>query len=73
MITKGAFANILDICSRAESENGALINIGEVKNKIQKIFEDYSNQGFRTLGIAYKNIGKEAIIAKENESEMIFF
>lgn len=72
MITKGAFDNILDICSQAESQNGVLINIGEVKNKIQKIFEDYSNRGFRTLGVAYKNIGKESIIAKENESEMIF-
>jgi len=72
MITKGAFDNILEICSHSESENGVLIKIEEVKDKIKKIFEDYSNQGLRTLGIAYKNIGRNSSIAKENESEMIF-
>lgn len=72
MITKGAFDNILDVCSLSESENGVLIKIEEVKDKIQKIFEDYSNQGLRTLGVAYKNIGKEVSITKEDESEMIF-
>jgi P-type Mg2+ transporter len=72
MITKGAFDNILDVCTLSESENGALIKIEEVKDKIQKIFKDYSSQGLRTLGIAYKNIGKEVSITKENESEMIF-
>jgi Mg2+-importing ATPase len=72
MITKGAFDNILDVCSQVESENGVLIKIEEVKDKIQKTFEDYSNQGLRTLGVAHKNIGKGVSITKENESGMIF-
>jgi P-type Mg2+ transporter len=72
MITKGAFNNILEICSQAESENNVLVELETEKVKIQKIFEDYSSQGFRTLGIAYKNIGNGNRITKENESEMIF-
>jgi Mg2+-importing ATPase len=72
MITKGALDNILNVCSHAESENGVLVKIEEEKDKIQKIFKDYSNQGLRTLGIAYKNTGKDIRINKDNESDMIF-
>ena len=72
IITKGAFDNILDVCSLSESENGVLIKIEEVKDKIQKIFKDYSNQGLRTLGIAYKSISEGSSITKEDENEMIF-
>lgn len=72
MITKGAFDNILNVCSQVESENNVLVKLETQKDKIRKIFEDYSSQGFRTLGIAYKNIGEDNRITKENESEMIF-
>jgi Mg2+-importing ATPase len=72
MITKGALDNILQVCSHAESENGALVKIEEEKEKIQKIFKDYSNQGLRTLGVAYKNTGSDIRVSKDSESGMIF-
>jgi P-type Mg2+ transporter len=72
MITKGAFNNILDVCSLSESENGVLVKIEEVKDKIQKIYKDYASHGLRTLGIAYKNIGKVSSIKREDENELIF-
>jgi Mg2+-importing ATPase len=41
-------------------------------NKIQKHFTEFSNQGFRTLGIAYKNIPSGSLIHKSDEKDMTF-
>jgi len=72
IITKGSFSSIIKICSYAETEDGKVIELEKVKNKIQKIFRDYSSQGLRTIGIAYKNIDRNEIIKKEDESDMVF-
>jgi Mg2+-importing ATPase len=72
MITKGALQNILDACSSAETKDGSIVTISSVYNQIQKSFEEFSHKGFRTLGVAYKKMGSDSLINKENESEMIF-
>ena len=55
MITKGALTNILEVCSSVETKEGKIVDIASMKDTIQKHFEEFSNLGFRTLGIAYKN------------------
>ena len=72
MVTKGALSNILEVCSSAETKEGTVIDLGSVKGKIQKHFEEFSNNGFRTLGIAYKNIPPDTLINKNDEKEMVF-
>jgi Mg2+-importing ATPase len=72
MVTKGALANILEVCSLAETKEGTTVKIATVKDQIQKHFEEFSNQGFRTLGIAYKDISSEPIINKDDEADMTF-
>jgi P-type Mg2+ transporter len=72
MVTKGALTNILEVCSSAETMEGNIVDLGSVKEKIQKHFEEFSNSGFRTLGIAYKNIPADNLINKSDEKEMIF-
>ncbi|OHD70814.1 MAG: magnesium-translocating P-type ATPase [Spirochaetes bacterium RBG_16_49_21] len=72
MVTKGALANILDVCSLAETKEGTIIEIASVRDQIQKHFEELSNQGFRTLGIAYKNMPSESLINKSDETGMTF-
>ena len=42
-----------DVCSYAETEYSKIIKLKKVKDKIQKVFKDYSSQGLRTIGIAY--------------------
>lgn len=71
MISKGALMNILSACKQAELSDGTKVDINTVQDKIEKQFQKLSNQGFRVLGIAYKNINKK-LIAKEDEAEMIF-
>jgi Mg2+-importing ATPase len=72
MVTKGALSNILDVCSSVEISEGNIIDIASMNDKIQKHFEEFSNQGFRTLGIAYKNIPSGSLINKSDEKDMIF-
>jgi len=72
MISKGAVPNILEVCSLAEAEPGKTIEISGIKEQIDKQFEEFSKKGFRTLGVAYKEINQQNTIRKENETGMTF-
>ncbi len=72
MITKGALKNILEICSSAEIEPGKTVEISDLKKIIEQQFEEFSKNGLRTLGIAYREMGQQKIIGKENEIDMTF-
>ncbi len=72
MVTKGALTNILDVCSSAEIKEGNIVDMASVKNQIQKHFAEFSSNGFRTIGIAYKNLSSEALINKDDEKDMTF-
>ena len=72
IITKGALQNVLDVCSSVETSEGTNVPITGVQKQIQQRFEELSSKGFRVLGIAYKDIGLEKLIAKDNEAGMTF-
>ncbi len=56
MVTKGALKNIIEVCDRYEMSDNSTGNLEEVKSEIFSIFERYSGEGFRVLGLADKNI-----------------
>ena len=72
MVTKGAFKEVLACCSTAETATGAVVTLAQVQAEIEKHYEDFSNQGFRTLGIAYREIGSKNRIVKDDETGMTF-
>jgi len=72
MITKGALQNVLEICSSVETKDGNVVDKGAYIDQINKHFEEFSNKGFRTLGVAYKNLGTVSRISKDEESGMTF-
>ena len=72
MITKGALPNILESCSLVETENRKPVEISGFKEQIEQHFEEFSEKGFRTLGIAYREMGQQEIITKEHETGMTF-
>ena len=72
LITKGAVKNILAACIKAETPSGEVIDIGPLKEKIDKMYKELSLKGLRTLGIAYRRLDKEVHITKEHESDMVF-
>ncbi|MCX6286691.1 MAG: magnesium-translocating P-type ATPase [Bacteroidetes bacterium] len=72
MVTKGALSNILDVCSNAETKEGSIVDLASMRDQIQQHFVDFSNQGYRTLGIAYKKLPTGSPISKTDEEEMTF-
>jgi Mg2+-importing ATPase len=72
MVTKGALANVLEVCTQAETSTGERVDIETVREAIQKRYEALSAQGFRTLGIAYRDCGSDTRIGKDDETGLTF-
>ncbi len=72
IVTKGALTNVLEVCSSVETADGEKADITTMKEKIQNHFEEISNKGLRTLGIAYKNMPADSLISKSDEKDMTF-
>ena len=72
MATKGALSNILEVCTTVETASGEIVPIVALQDQIQKRFEEFSEQGFRVVGVAYRKAGLQSNIAKEDEKEMTF-
>jgi Mg2+-importing ATPase len=72
LVTKGALPNVLDVCTTVEGPGGTRVEIAAVKERIQKHLEEYSAQGFRTLGVACRDVGAAARITKHDETGMTF-
>jgi Mg2+-importing ATPase len=72
MVMKGALSNVLAVCPFAENKAGDKIDMSTVKQIIQQKFEELSNQGFRVLGVAMRDMGTESVINKDSEQDMIF-
>jgi len=72
MVTKGALSNVLAVCSSAEMAEGTIVDIVSVKEQVQQHFEEFSRRGFRTLGVAYKDVSSDSVITREQEADMTF-
>lgn len=72
MVTKGALKNVLEVCSKAENGAGELVDIAALQGKIQHQLEEFSGKGYRTLGVACKNMWAASLIGKADETDMTF-
>ncbi|HVO71667.1 MAG TPA: HAD-IC family P-type ATPase, partial [Aggregatilineaceae bacterium] len=72
IVTKGALQHILEVCTSAENAAGETVPLASVRASLQRQFEDFSGQGLRTLGIAYRRLDGLRPIHKEDEVEMTF-
>lgn len=71
-ITKGAFQETLGVCNQVQTEKDTIVSLSEDKKKtLTELYERYSKEGYRTLGICWKHIDSSTI-SKEDESNMIF-
>ncbi len=60
MLTKGAFETMLSICTQAQvGDKTVPINV-EMTSAIHQRYQDWSEQGFRVLGVATKPVGKRS-------------
>jgi Mg2+-importing ATPase len=76
MITKGALRNVLEACVDAEAGRGAgparTVPIADVRAGLQERFAAYSEQGYRVLGVAVRDVTGDPIIDKADEQQMTF-
>ncbi len=71
LISKGAFSQILGICTKIKLEDESLGDIAEHVPELEKRFEQFGTDGFRAIGICYKTIDSESV-SKEIEKDMVF-
>ena len=72
LITKGAVPNVLEVCSMAQTADGAVTDLEVEREVIQQRFQEFGSRGFRALGVAYRDVGTETRITKDHEVDMMF-
>lgn len=72
MVSKGAFESIVKICKSYEKPDGCLGNIEEIRRQIFDIFDDFSSQGYRVLGLCYKDLSEASNFDDKKACDMIF-
>ncbi len=70
LISKGALDAILSVCSSAAASDGSVVPIATVAAAVQKLFLDLSNQGYRVLGVATKQMAGATTPQLTDESAM---
>ncbi|MGZ4099897.1 MAG: cation-translocating P-type ATPase, partial [Bacteroidia bacterium] len=71
LISKGAFTQVLTICSKIRMPDGKSEDISSHKDELEKKFVQYGVDGLRVIGICYKAI-TGSTFSKDDEREMIF-
>ena len=72
LVSKGAVDSILAACSSAEDAEGKIVELETMRTQLQTHFQELGAQGFRTLGVAYRDLEGEAALAKSDETGMTF-
>ncbi len=71
MITKGAFASILSVCSNVRV-GAELKPLQAMQIELQDRFQEISSQGNRVLGIATKSEATQTQVSVNDEKDMVF-
>jgi len=73
LITKGALANILKLCTQVQVGDASHSLDGKDLDGIEKRFSDWSEKGFRVLGVATKKLeGRAASYSSADERDLTF-
>lgn len=73
LVTKGALAQVLEVCSRAETMAGE-VPMESARPAVEARFTELSECGFRTLGVAVRTVppAPPGAVTKDLEAEMTF-
>lgn len=73
LVSKGAVAQILEVCSRAETASGE-VPLDGVRSAVEARFAELSESGLRTLGVAVRTLPLTApgLATRDLEAEMTF-
>lgn len=71
LIVKGAFNEVLQICSHGRLNN-EIVLLDDCRMELQQKYEEFSQSGFRTLAVAMKVMPDTTAILKADEHDLIF-
>lgn len=72
LITKGAVEQMLAVCSYVEGFEPEPVPIVGHLAAIRGLCQNFNGEGFRTLGLAYRDMGSGSQIGKDHETDMVF-
>lgn len=72
MITKGAFREVLSICSSIEGPGRERKPIAEFRPGLSKRFQTLSEEGYRVIVVAYREHSLDLPLRHEDEAGMVF-
>jgi Mg2+-importing ATPase len=70
VVTKGAFEEVLSICSLSESAGQGIVPVEQMRGSIEATFQDLSREGYRVLAVAYREHPIDVPLRHEDEQEM---
>jgi Mg2+-importing ATPase len=72
LIVKGALDNVLSVCTQVQ-DGSAVVPIDDTHHEaIRQRYADWSEQGFRVLGIAVKPVAQQSIYTRDDEHGLTF-
>ena len=72
LLVKGALRNILDVCNKIKKGDGTIEDITSHLSQIQQLYQDYSDKGYRTLGLAIKEMPEINTMNRKDEINLTF-
>jgi Mg2+-importing ATPase len=72
MVTKGAFSNVLDICSLMERDGVEVAMEAQHRTGLEEVFKAKGAEGFRVLAVATRTVAAKTHFTRDDEQEMTF-
>ncbi len=72
VVTKGAFSNVLSICTQVERDGAVLGLTDAVAAELSAHYEAKGKAGFRVLALATRSVSAKGAYQRDDEAEMVF-
>jgi P-type Mg2+ transporter len=72
LVTKGALANVLEVCSHIEERGEPVALTPAHRQAIRSRLRDYAAKGHRVLGVAYRALPVQPAYARADEHDLVF-
>ena len=72
VVTKGAFSNVLSICTQVEHDGAVLALTDAVTAELSAYYEAKGKAGFRVLALATRTVSAKGAYQRDDEAEMVF-
>ncbi|MCA3456574.1 MAG: magnesium-translocating P-type ATPase, partial [Rhodobacter sp.] len=72
IITKGAFANVLDRCAAVDRNGGAVPLDQAARAQLDAVFREKGQEGFRVLALATRRVAARSGYDQDDERDMLF-